>query len=115
MQRPINVAFRIEALTDAELVSLLRQGHAAAFRAVMQRNNRRLYRLARSILRDDAEAEDAVQEAYISAFGALDSFQGGASFSTWLTRIVLNEALGRLRRNQPAMADIHEAEEIASA
>jgi RNA polymerase sigma-70 factor (ECF subfamily) len=64
----------------------------------MQRHNRRLYRVARGVLNDDAEAEDVVQEAYVRAFTHLDGFRGEAQLSTWLTRIALNEALGRLRR-----------------
>jgi RNA polymerase sigma-70 factor (ECF subfamily) len=66
----------------------------------MQRHNRRLYRVARSVLGDDSEAEDVVQEAYVRAFTHLDGFRGEARLSTWLTRIALNEALGRLRRRR---------------
>jgi RNA polymerase sigma-70 factor, ECF subfamily len=69
----------------------------------MQRNNRRLYRLARSVLRDDSEAEDVVQEAYVRAFGNLGTFRGDSSLTTWLTRITLNEALGRLRQRRPTV------------
>ena len=90
----------VETLGDGDLVALARQGHASAFRTIMQRNNRRLYRLARSVLRDEFEAEDAVQEAYLHAFAHLSEFRGASSISTWLTRIVLNEALGRLRRRR---------------
>jgi RNA polymerase sigma-70 factor (ECF subfamily) len=86
---------------DADLVALARRGEGAAFAAIMQRYNRRLYRAARSIVRDDVEAEDVVQEAYVRAFSALGTFRGEASLSTWLTRIVLNEALGRIRRQRP--------------
>jgi RNA polymerase sigma-70 factor, ECF subfamily len=86
---------------DADLVVLARSGEGAAFAAIMQRYNRRLYRAARSIVRDDAEAEDVLQEAYVRAFAALGTFRGEASLSTWLTRIVLNEALGRVRRQRP--------------
>ena len=67
----------------------------------MQANNRRLYRLARGILRNDGEAEDVVQETYVRAFTHLDSFRGDSSLSTWLSRIAMNEALGRLRRQRP--------------
>jgi RNA polymerase sigma-70 factor (ECF subfamily) len=70
----------------------------AAIRIIIQAHNRRLYRLARSIVRGDAEAEDVLQEAYLRAFSALAKFRGDSSLSTWLTRIVLNEALQRLRR-----------------
>jgi RNA polymerase sigma-70 factor (ECF subfamily) len=66
----------------------------------MQRNNRRLFRAARGVLNDDAEAEDVVQETYVRAFTHLDGFRGEAQLSTWLTRIALNEALGRLRRRR---------------
>ena len=64
----------------------------------MRRYNRRLYRLARATLRDDAEAEDALQDAYIAAFRNLHSYKGDAALCTWLSRLVLNECLGRLRR-----------------
>lgn len=87
-------------LGDGELVSRARQGDAAAFREIIRRNNRHLFRAARSVLRDDAEAEDAVQDAYLHAFQALGGFRGDASLSTWLTRIARNEALGRLRRRR---------------
>src|SRR5690242_5147714 len=86
---------------DAELVALARQGSGAAFAAIMQRYNPRLYRVARGVMRDESEAEDVLQEAYFRAFAALADFRGDASLSTWLTRIVLNEALGRLRRRRP--------------
>ena len=90
----------LAALDDVALVQLARQRNAGAFRVIMQRNNRRLYRVARSVLQDDCEAEDVVQEAYVSAFSSLGSFRGDSSLPTWLTRITLNEALGRLRRRR---------------
>jgi RNA polymerase sigma-70 factor (ECF subfamily) len=93
----------IDALSDGELVGLANQGNAAAFRAIMQRHNSRLYRVARGILGDESEAEDAVQEAYVRAFSHLAEFRGDAKLSTWLTRIVMNEALGRLRRQRPTV------------
>jgi RNA polymerase sigma-70 factor (ECF subfamily) len=89
---------------DAELVTRLRAGHATAFAALMQHNNQRLFRLARSVLKDDGEAEEAVQEGYVRAFTNLDAFKGEANLGTWLGRIVLNEALGRLRRRRPTVA-----------
>ncbi|HWX48594.1 MAG TPA: RNA polymerase sigma factor [Roseomonas sp.] len=98
-------------LGDAELVILARQGEALAFREIMRRNNRHLFRAARSVLRDEVEAEDVVQEAYVRAFQGLAGFRGDASLSTWLTRIALNEALGRLRRRR-ATVDL-EAIEVA--
>ena len=97
-------------LPDAELVPLLRAGHAPAFAALMRHNNRRLYRLARGVVGDDWEAEEVVQEGYVRAFTHLDSFRGGSSLATWLARIVLNEALGRLRRRHPTV-DLDVAEE----
>jgi RNA polymerase sigma-70 factor (ECF subfamily) len=93
----------LDSLDDAELVRLARGNDGNAFRAIMQRNNRRLYRVARSVVHDDSEAEDVVQEAYVRAFGSLDQFRGDASLATWLTRIALNEALGRLRRQRPTV------------
>src|SRR5690348_2202686 len=91
-------------LNDAELVRRALTADPEAFRAIMQRHNRRLYRIARSVLRNDSEAEDAVQETYIAAFSHLASFRGESSFASWLSRIVMNEALGRLRR-KPAATD----------
>jgi RNA polymerase sigma-70 factor, ECF subfamily len=88
---------------EAALLAQLRAGRPAAYAALMRRHNQRLYRLARGILRDDAEAEEAVQEGYLRAFTSLDGFKGEASVATWLARIVLNEALGRLRRRRPTV------------
>ena len=93
----------LEVLEDTDLVGLAKDGHEGAFRAIMQRHNRRLYRVARGILRDESEAEDAVQEGYVRAFTHLAEFRGEAKLSTWLTRIVVNEALGRLRRQRPTV------------
>jgi len=85
--------------SDAELLEGLRVGDPAAFEVLMRRHNRRLYRVARALLRDAAEAEDAVQEAYLAAFRAAARFRGESSLATWLTRIVTNECMGRLRRH----------------
>lgn len=85
-------------LDDAGLVERVRAGDQLAFEALMRRHNRRLYRVARSMLRDGAEAEDALQEAYLSAFRAVADFRADASLATWLTRIVVNECTSRLRR-----------------
>jgi RNA polymerase sigma-70 factor (ECF subfamily) len=93
----------LDALDDEALVRLARLRDEPAIRALTQRYNRRLFRLARSILRNDSEAEDVVQEAWVRAFTALDGFRGDAAFSTWLTRIALNEALGRRRRERPML------------
>jgi RNA polymerase sigma-70 factor (ECF subfamily) len=72
----------------------------AQFEALMRRHNQVLFRTARAILRDDAEAEDAVQEAYVQAYRSLGDFRGEAQLSTWLARIVVNEALMRLRKQK---------------
>jgi RNA polymerase sigma-70 factor (ECF subfamily) len=82
---------------DGDLVRRALARDSSAFRTIMQTYNRRLYRIARSILRDDAEAEDAVQESYVRAFTHLQNFRGESSLGTWLSRITINEALGRLR------------------
>ncbi|WP_457092460.1 RNA polymerase sigma factor [Microvirga sp. P5_D2] len=97
------LAARLEDLDDKGLVELARGRETGAFRQIMQRHNRQLYRIARSVLRDDSEAEDVVQEAYTRAFAHLDQFRGEAKLSTWLTRITLNEALGRLRQRRPSV------------
>ena len=88
----------VAELTEDALVGRLRNGETDLFEVVMRRYNQRLYRAARSILRDDHEAEDALQEAYIQAYLHLDQFEGRAKLSSWLTRIVVNEALRRVRR-----------------
>jgi RNA polymerase sigma-70 factor (ECF subfamily) len=85
------------ALSDYGLVERVRAGDAAAFELIMRRHNRRLYRLARSVLRNALEAEDVVQETYVRAFAKLDDFIGPDGFSAWLARIAYNEALGRAR------------------
>ena len=97
----------LEARGDAELVGLARHGDEAAVRILTRRHNQRLFRVARGITGDDAEAEDIVQETYVRAFTRLGAFRGEALFSTWLTRIALNEALGRMRRRRP-MVDLDE-------
>jgi RNA polymerase sigma-70 factor, ECF subfamily len=89
--------------SDAELVARALARDEAAVRAIMQANNRRLYRIARGILRNDSEAEDVVQETYVRAFTHLQDFRGDSSLATWLARIAMNEALGRLRRARPSV------------
>ena len=86
------------ALDDDGLLHRIRAGDRDAFTLLMRRYNRRLYRVARSVLRDDAEAEDALQDAYLQAFRALPAFRGEAALGTWLTRIVVNAALMRQRK-----------------
>ena len=102
----MNVASR----SDIDLAALAHGGSGAAFREIMQRNNQRLYRLARSVVRNDHEAEDVVQEAYCRAFAALGTFRGESSLSTWLSRIAINEALSR-RRRQKANVELEAVEE----
>jgi RNA polymerase sigma-70 factor (ECF subfamily) len=90
---------------DAALAARIAGRDDAAFEELMRRHNRMLYRLARAILRDDDEAEDALQDAYIAAYRAMGSFRGGARLSTWLARIVMNAAYAR-RRKRPPIADV---------
>lgn len=92
-----------DGLGEAQLVRLAQAGDGEAFRAIMQRGNQRLFRVARGVVRDDGEAEDVLQEAYARAFAAIGAFRGEAGVMTWLTRIVLNEARGRLRRRRPTV------------
>ena len=84
--------------SDLELVALARDGDETAIRAIVQRHNQKLFRVARAIVRDDAEAEDVVQATYVRAFTGLAGFRSESLLATWLTRIALNEALGRMRR-----------------
>ncbi|HVR00716.1 MAG TPA: RNA polymerase sigma factor [Polyangia bacterium] len=86
--------------SDEVLATRARAGERAAFELLMRRHNRRVYRTIRAVLRDEAEIEDAMQEAYVSAFTHLDQFQGAARWSTWLCRIAFHEALARLRRQR---------------
>ena len=95
------------AFDDVRLVELARTGEAAAFRIIMRRHNRRLYRVARGVLGDDAEAEDVVQEAMVKGYQNLGRFRGDSTLATWLTRITLNEAIGRKRRRRP-MVDLND-------
>jgi RNA polymerase sigma-70 factor, ECF subfamily len=84
---------------DAALLARMQSRDGTAFEMLMRRHNRRLYRVARSLLRDGAEAEDAVQEAYLSAYRAMGDFRAEAAVATWLTRIVVNECMTRARRH----------------
>jgi RNA polymerase sigma-70 factor (ECF subfamily) len=97
MRKPLPVVSSNDA-SDAELSRRVARGEAAAFEALMRRHNRTLFRTARAVVRDDAEAEDALQEAYLHAYNAIGSFRGEAKLSTWLARIVANEALMRVRK-----------------
>ncbi len=86
-------------MSDAEVVERILCGETRLFEIVMRRYNQRLFRVVRGIIRDDSEAEDVVQEAYVNAYSHLRQFAGRAKFSTWLTRIAINEALARARRD----------------
>ncbi len=101
--RDANRLMELASASDIELVRLALEKDADAFRIIMKRHNRRLYRLARAVVHDDSEAEDIVQETYVLAFTNLGKFRGEASLATWLMRIALNEARGRLRRRRPAV------------
>ena len=83
---------------DAEVIAQVLQGNTAMFELLMRRYNERVYRTARAIVRDEQEAEDVMQQAYVNAFTHLRQFKGSAQFSTWLTRIAINESLARVRR-----------------
>ncbi len=99
---------------EQDLVARACRRDETAVREIMRQNNRRLFRLARSIMKDDGEAEDVVQESYVRAFTGLSGFRGEAGLSTWLTRIVLNEAYGRLRRRR-AVVDWENVETVLAA
>jgi RNA polymerase sigma-70 factor (ECF subfamily) len=92
--------FDYAEMDDTELVRRTRVGEREAFRAIMQRHNQRLFRIARSIARDESEAEDVLQESYLRAFASMATFRGESSLLTWLTRIIINEANGRLRKRR---------------
>jgi RNA polymerase sigma-70 factor (ECF subfamily) len=102
------------ALTDEEIVSRVCAGELELFELLMRRNNRRVYRAARAILRDDSEAEDVMQDAYGRAYEHLAEFEARARFSTWLTRIAVHEALARVRRrNRFAPIESHSEEPMS--
>jgi RNA polymerase sigma-70 factor, ECF subfamily len=113
----------VEALNDTALAARIAAGDEAALRLLMRRNNRTLFRAARSILGNDADAEDAVQEAYLAAFRGIDRFRGESRLSTWLTRIAINEALKRRRASGRAdvivlrgeLADEQQEESVAES
>jgi len=88
------------AVGERKLVERAKSGDQLAFREIMERHNRRLHRVARAVMKDDTEAEDVVQETYLRAFFNLSKFRGESSLTTWLTRIALNEALGRKRKQR---------------
>jgi RNA polymerase sigma-70 factor (ECF subfamily) len=94
-----------QSADEHQLLERARQKDGEAIRQLVKQQNRRLYRIARSIVRDDSDAEDVLQEAYVRAFAGLDGFRGESRFGTWLARIVINEALGCVRRRR-SMVDI---------
>jgi RNA polymerase sigma-70 factor (ECF subfamily) len=105
------------ALSDEEVVARVRAGDTDLYEILMRRYNQRLYRVTRSILRDEAEAEDVMQQAYVNAYLHLDQFEDRASFATWLTKIAVYEALARARRRsrfQPAESTMDEYEDTMS-
>lgn len=103
--RPAVIPAAPMALSDLETARRIDAGDRAVLVALMRQHNQRLYRAARSILRDDADAEDAVQEAYLQAFRAIGQFRGDSRLSTWLTRIAINTALAR-RRQRVRQAEV---------
>lgn len=103
--RPAVILAAPMALSDLETARRIEAGDRAVLVALMRQHNQRLYRAARSILRDDADAEDAVQEAYLQAFRAIGQFRGDSRLSTWLTRIAINTALAR-RRQRVRQAEV---------
>lgn len=86
-----------DALTDAEIVRRVLAGETSLFELIMRRYNQRVYRAVRAIVRDEAETEDVMQQAYVNAYSHLGQFEQRSAFSTWLTRIAINEALARIR------------------
>jgi RNA polymerase sigma-70 factor, ECF subfamily len=102
----------IDHMSDDELIARIRGGDAALFEEIMRRYNQRLYRVARSIVKDEHEAEDVMQQAYIQAFTHLDQFAGRSQLSTWLTRITIHEALARRRKHQLDTHSLEDAEHV---
>lgn len=94
-----------EESEEGALIALVRGGDREAFARLLRRYNQRVYRIARAVLADDAEAEDAAQEAWVLAWRKLDQFEGRASFAAWLGRIVVREAIGRSRRRKLVLLD----------
>ncbi len=113
---PILERARAEGWADEEIIRRILQGDVVLFELLMRRNNQRIYRAIRSILRDDLESEDVMQEAFVRAYEHLSQFEGRAQFSTWLTRIAVNEALNRLKARgklDPLDQQLYEGEDGA--
>jgi RNA polymerase sigma-70 factor (ECF subfamily) len=103
-QPAVAAAVPAAASGEMQLVARALAREGDAFRTIIKTHNQRLYRIARGVVRNDSEAEDIVQEAYVSAFAHLEAFRGDSSLATWLSRIVINEALGRLRKRRRTVA-----------
>ena len=100
MASPSTSTLRTAVPDDRELARQIGRRDQQAFEGLMRRHNGRLFRVARAILKDDAEAEDALQDAYLDAYRHIDEFRGGSTLGTWLTRIVINQSLMRLRKHK---------------
>jgi RNA polymerase sigma-70 factor, ECF subfamily len=98
LESAVSDAVSPSTLTDVEVVKRVRAGERALFELLMRRHNQRLYRVARAVVKDEAEVEDVMQQAYLNAYTHLDQFEERSQFSTWLTRIGLNEAFARRRK-----------------
>jgi RNA polymerase sigma-70 factor, ECF subfamily len=100
MEATLLETIKTARFSDEEVIRRVLEGETALFEIIMRRYNQRLYRVTRAIMRDDAEAEDVMQDAYVRAYEHLSQFAGRAQFSTWLTRIAIHEALARVRRRK---------------
>ena len=98
MDAGVQLKVKDATLTDDEVVRRVLDGDIGLFEIIMRRYNQRLFRVARSVVKDDSEAEDIIQEAYVRAYEHLSQFEGRAKFSTWLTKIAIYEAYARVRR-----------------
>lgn len=113
MGLPVMAAFSAaEPMFDEEVVARVLSGETALFELIMRRYNQRLYRAARAIVRDDSQAEDIMQAAYVRAYEHLRQFEGRAKFGSWLTRIAVNEALARLRNTRRFEEPAEEGEDM---
>ena len=102
---------RFDGLSNEQIVGQIREGRHDLFEVIMRRHNQRLFRITKGILKEDDEAEDVMQDAYVKAFSKLDQFEGRASFSTWLTKIAVYEALARARK-RGRFVDMGEEQEM---
>lgn len=111
---PQHPAAALDTLSDEELARRVRGGETALFELLMRRHNPRVYRAVRSIVRDETEVEDLMQQAYLQAYAHLGQFEGQSRFTTWLTRIAINQALMRVRQTgrAPAPVPVEEPEEV---